>query len=429
MPEQSIEVVVQIDDEDVPAGSLWPHRRGVSESATFAYLPDYLSRSDSYELDPVLADYTGQQQTPEDQALFGAFSDAAPDGWGRRLVRRSELRRAHEENRTERDVPAIEYLLGVRDDLRQGALRFRYDRESPYLAGEREGIPHLIDLPRLLDAARQLERDQATDEDLQLLLDGGSSLGGARPKAHVRDRAGWLGIAKFPAPERDEWDVIRWEAVALTLARAAGIDVPEFKLHDVADRPVLIVRRFDRDDRGRVGYVSAMTMLEATDGTQGSYLEIGEVIEEHSPSASTDLRELWRRLVFSILISNTDDHLRNHGFLRSSTAGWTLSPAFDLNPNPRRRKLTTALEQGRQQSDIPTALQLAPFFRLGSEAARGVLAQVSEATSRWRQAADANGLSHSSIEQLNGAFEHDQADAARQLASTAEGRADQSRPS
>jgi serine/threonine-protein kinase HipA len=424
MPEQSIEVVVQIDGEDVPAGSLWAHRRGTSESATFAYFPDYLTRSDGYELDPLLVDHTGQQQTPERQALFGAFSDAAPDGWGRRLVRRNERRRAREEDRAERDVPEIDYLLGVRDDLRQGALRFRHDRGSPYLAGEREGIPHLIDLPRLLNAAQQLERDQATDEDLQILLDGGSSLGGARPKAHVRDRAGWPGIAKFPSPERDEWDVIRWEAVALTLARTAGIRVPEFKLHEVADRPVLILRRFDRDERGRVGYVSAMTMLEATDGTQGSYLEIGEVIEEHSPSASADLAELWRRIVFSILISNTDDHLRNHGFLRSSTAGWTLSPAFDLNPNPRRRRLTTTIAQGREQSDIQTALDVAPLFRLTPEQAHNVLGEVSEATSQWRQIAGATDLSKSSIEQLEGAFEHDQAHAARLLSGAPAVRAD-----
>jgi serine/threonine-protein kinase HipA len=421
MAEQSVEVVVQIGGEDVPAGSLWPHRRGAGESATFAYFPDYLTRSDSYELDPLLADHTGQQQTPEGQALFGAFSDAAPDGWGRRLIRRHELRRAGRENRAERDVAEVDYLLGVRDDLRQGALRFRRAPGHPYLAGEREGIPHLIDLPRLLDAARQLERDQATDEDLQILLDGGSSLGGARPKAHVRDRAGWLGIAKLPSPERDEWDVIRWESVALTLARTAGIHLPEFKLHEVAGRPVLIVRRFDRDERGRVGYVSAMTMLEATDGAQGSYLEIGEAIEQHSPSASADLRELWRRIVFSILISNTDDHLRNHGFLRSSTAGWTLSPAFDLNPNPRRHTLTTALQRGHGQSDIQSALEVAPLFRLAPEEARSVLAQVSAATSQWRTVAGAHGLSKSSIGQLEGAFEHEQAQTARLLADASAG--------
>jgi serine/threonine-protein kinase HipA len=154
-------------------------------------------------------------------------------------------------------------------------------------------------------------------------------------------------------------------------------------------------------------------MLEATDGTQGSYLEIGEAIEEHSPSASADLAELWRRIVFSILISNTDNHLRNHGFLRSSTAGWTLSPAFDLNPNPRRRRLTTTIERGREQSDIQTALDVAPLFRLTPEQAHSLLGQISEATSHWRQVAGASGLHRNSIKQLEGAFEHDQSRAAR----------------
>lgn len=413
MSGESHEVVVQIAGEDVPAGRLWTHRHRHGESATFAYLPEYLARNDSYELDPMLSDHTGQQQTTEAQALFGAFCDAAPDGWGRRLLRRNELHLAREHGRAERDIPEIDYLLGVRDDLRQGALRFRPNDQSAYLAEARKGIPHLIDMPRLLNAAEQLERDEASDEDLQILLEGGSSLGGARPKAHIIDGRGRLGIAKFPAPESDDWDVIRWEAVALSLARDSGISVPEFELHSVAERPVLIVHRFDREEQGRVGYLSAMTMLEASDGTQGSYLEIAEAIEEHSPAASVDLHELWRRIVFTILISNTDDHLRNHGFLRSSSAGWALSPAFDLNPNPRRKEFATVIEQGRPRSTIETALEVAPLFRLAPDQARAVLGEVSEATSQWRKTASHNGLSASSIKQLEPAFEHEQAEVAR----------------
>ena len=223
---ESHEVVVQIAGEDVPAGRLWTHRHRHGESATFAYLPEYLARNDSYELDPMLSDHTGQQQTTEAQALFGAFCDAAPDGWGRRLLRRNELHLAREHGRAERDIPEIDYLLGVRDDLRQGALRFRPNDQSAYLAEASKGIPHLIDMPRLLNAAEQLERDEASDEDLHILLEGGSSLGGARPKAHIIDGRGRLGIAKFPAPESDDWDVIRWEAVALSLARDSGIACP-----------------------------------------------------------------------------------------------------------------------------------------------------------------------------------------------------------
>jgi serine/threonine-protein kinase HipA len=264
MADTVVDVVVQIAGEDVPAGRLWSHRARRGESATFAYSPEYLKRDDSYELDPLLPKNTGQQQTPEGRALFGALSDAAPDGWGRRLIRRREIHHAEEHKTAERDITEIEYLLGVRDGLRQGALRLRDPDTGGYLAEEVADIPQLLDLSRLLDAAEQLERHEDTAEDLRLLLDGGSSLGGARPKAHVIDPGGHIGIAKFPAPETDRCDVIRWEAVALTLAREAGVSVPEFQLHEIAKRPVLIVRRFDRDTGGRIGYLGSDARDERT---------------------------------------------------------------------------------------------------------------------------------------------------------------------
>jgi serine/threonine-protein kinase HipA len=416
MADGSVEVVVQLAGEDVPAGRMWTHRGRGAQSATFAYFGNYLQRPDAYALDPALQLYSGQQQTPEGRALFGAFSDAAPDGWGRRLLRRGELTDAREHGRAEREIAEVDYLLGVRDDLRQGALRFRHDEQGGFLAPAREGIPYLIDLPRLLNAAEHLERDEASAEDLRLLLEGGSSLGGARPKAHVLDREGRLGIAKFPAPQGDDWDVVAWEAVALSLARDAGIAVSEFALHPVAGRPVLILMRFDRRRLGRSGYVSAMTLLEAHDGEGSSYIEIAEAIEQHSPSAGKDLAELWRRMVFGILISNTDDHLRNHGFLRASTAGWSLSPAFDLNPNPRRREFSTSVSGGDGRNSIAAALDVAPVFRLAPEEARGVLGEVAVATSRWRETAKLTGISAGSIEQLAPAFEHEQTQAARALA-------------
>ena len=420
MTDTIVDVLVQIAGEDVPAGRLWAHPHGRSGSATFAYLPEYLARKDSYELDPRLATHTGQQQTAEGQALFGAFSDAAPDGWGRRLIRRNEIHHAEKHGVPERDIPEIDYLLGVRDQLRQGALRFRTPADGTYLADDRSDVPHLIDLRRLLAAAEQFERDHETDEDLQLLLEGGSSLGGARPKAHVLDSQGQLGIAKFPAPENDKWDVIRWEAAALTLARAAGLQVPRFRLHEIAGRPVLIVRRFDRDAGGRVGYVSAMTLLESRDGAEGSYVEIAETIEEHSPSASVDLRELWRRIVFSRLISNTDDHLRNHGFLRTSTAGWSLSPAFDLNPNPQSqgRGFSTVIEERRGGSDIEAAIELAGLFRLTRQQALAAIEEVDRATSSWRDVAKAVGLKPGELERMAAAFENDEVRIARELLSS-----------
>jgi serine/threonine-protein kinase HipA len=421
MAEQPIQVDVQISGQDVPAGRLWTHRHGQSESATFSYLDSYLQSADAYELDPGLPLQAGQHQTTLDHPLFGAMTDCAPDGWGRRLMRRAEHQRAREAGRQPRALAEIDFLLGARDDLRQGSLRFRGRDSGRYLAVDSEGVPQLIGLSRLLGAAEELERDEPSSEDLRLLLHGGSSLGGARPKAHVLDGEGRLAIAKFPSPKADEWDVIRWEAVALTLAEAAGMTVPEHELHVIEDRPVLVVRRFDRDASGRIGYASAMTMLEAKDGERASYLEIAEAIEERSVDAGADLQELWRRIVFTILISNTDDHLRNHGFLRQSTAGWSLSPAFDLNPNPEgaAKHLATAIDERNTEASLATVLEIASLFRLSQEPARAIVGEVSAATERWRDVAQAAGLGAGQLERLEPAFEHEQSVTARELRTAA----------
>ncbi|MGI8439338.1 MAG: type II toxin-antitoxin system HipA family toxin [Thermoleophilaceae bacterium] len=417
MAETPVEVVVQIGGDDVLAGRMWSHRRRKAESATFSYASEYLARRDAYELDPLLPLFAGQQQTPAGRRIFGAFSDGAPDRWGRRLIHRAERQRVRREPGAERSFGEVDYLLGVRDDLRQGALRFRDPETATYLANENVGVPHLVDLPKLLNAANRLERDEASETELHTLLRGGSSLGGARPKAHVLDQAGRVGIAKFPSPTNDEWDVMRWEAVALTVAREAGISVPDSKLELIDGKAVLIVNRFDRRDRQRVGYVSAMTMLEATDGDEGSYLDIAEVIERHSASAGDDLRQLWRRIAFSILISNTDDHLRNHGFLRTSTAGWSLSPAFDINPDPRPgpKYLSTAIDYDTTAARPEALMDVAEHFRLTDDQARAVLRDVSGATSRWRAAAQGAGFKRGAVEEMAPAFEHQQAETAREI--------------
>lgn len=420
MARLSIRVVVRIGGQDAHAGQLWSHRRrGTTESATFAYSADYLARPDAYALDPALSLVAGQQQTPTGRAMFGAFTDCAPDRWGRRLLARDEHRRALKEGNAERNFGEIDYLLGVRDDLRQGALRFYDSATDTYLAHEEAGVPLLVELPRLLSASDRLERDEASEEDLRTLLRGGSSLGGARPKAHVLDGHGKVSIAKFPSPAKDEWDVMRWEAVALALARTAGISVADWTLHTVGGKAVLIVDRFDRIGELRIGYVSAMTMLQAGDGDRGSYLEIAEIIERHSPDASEDLRQLWRRMAFTILVSNTDDHLRNHGFLRSTTAGWNLSPAFDLNPDPSpgAKHLCTAIDFDDTAVSIDALMSVAEHFRLRNEDARRVLGEVAAATSRWQIVAAEAGLSRAAIERMAPAFEHEQTDRARQIGS------------
>jgi serine/threonine-protein kinase HipA len=408
MADREVDVIVRVADADVLAGRLWCHRRRGTESQTFRYASEYLGLPGAYELDPLLPLVEGSQQTPTNRAIFGAFSDSAPDRWGRRLIGRAERRRVKREGGTARSFGEADYLLGVRDDLRQGALRFRERDAGVFLAPPETGVPSLLDLPMLLGAADRLERDEESEEELATLLRGGSSLGGARPKAHVLDDSGRIAIAKFPSPVNDDWDVMRWEAVALTLARTAGIRVPDHKLHLIDGKSVLVVDRFDRLGSTRIGYVSALTMLERTDGEAGSYLEIADVIARHSPSATDDLRELWRRMVHSVLISNFDDHLRNHGFLRTSTAGWSLSPAFDLNPDPRpgERYLTTAIDFDDTEARVDLLLEVAAEFRLTARQALHALGEVHAAVGRWRELAGELGVNDGEIALMAPAFEH-----------------------
>ncbi len=417
MSDTHSEVFVEPSGGDVRAGELWSHRRRNVESATFAYDRAYLATPGAYQLDPALPLVDGPLQTPGQRKLFGAFTDCAPDRWGRRLIERAERRGAERDERQERSLGEIDYLLGGRDDMRQGALRFRDPESGIFLADEQTGVPSLVDLPKLLASSERLERDDGNDEDLRLLLRGGSSLGGARPKAHVIDADGNPALAKFPSPKTDDRDVMRWEAVAIELAQAAGIRVPITELVEVDGRAVLVVRRFDRGSASRIGYVSAMTMLGVSDGETRSYLEIAEAIEATGANPKLDLVELWRRVAFSILISNTDDHLRNHGFLRLSTSGWSLSPAFDLNPEPELgpKHLSTAIDLSGTDARIDTLIEVAPYFGVRNDAAVEIFRELFEATSRWREVAATNGLGRAEIEGMAPAFEHDQRRVAAEL--------------
>lgn len=417
MAEQPVDVVVSLDGADVLAGRLFSHRRRGRESASFNYDSGYLARPDAYALDPALPLVQGAQQTPVGLAMFRAFADAAPDRWGRTLITRAEKRRATAADATPRSLGEIDFLLGVRDDLRQGAVRFR-DDDGRFLATDDVGVPQLTDLPRLLQAAEHLEADEETDVELRDLLRVGSSLGGARPKAHVIDAEGRVAIAKFPSARYDTWNVMAWEKVSLDLARAAGIRVPDSELLRIGGRGVLIVNRFDREGARRVGYVSAMTMLESTDGDVGSYIDIAAVIEEVSPQATDDLRELWRRIAFNILISNTDDHLRNHGLLHVHAGSWTLSPAFDLNPNPAPgpKQLSNMIDGYDTAARIDTLMSVAGFFRLTEGDAASALADVLAATSGWRDVAASHDLPEAEMAEMEWAFEHPETEAARAVA-------------
>lgn len=251
--------------------------------------------------------------------------------------------------------------------------------------------------------------DKESDDDLRLVLAPGASLGGARPKAAVIDADGHLTIAKLPSPT-DDWPGPRWEATAMTLARAAGIDVPDFALHKVQNRPVFIMRRFDRDNAGhRIPFISALTALAASDGETRSYLELLDVLRADGAAPERDAAQLWRRMVFNVLISNTDDHLRNHGYLRD-VGGWLLAPAYDLNPlpvdvKPRYHALT--LNEADDESSIDTAMSVARRFGLKQEAARMIAAEVGVAVLAWREVAADNDLTGAQIERMASAFEHE----------------------
>lgn len=401
-----VQVYTSEHARDVLAGALFGHRRRGAESATFTYAAAFLGDAESYAMDPELPLGTGAHQTRAGRALFGAFTDCAPDRWGRTLVDRQEAAAARAQGRTPRSLGEIDYLLGVRDDLRQGALRFTMD-DGPFRADDATGVPALTDLPALLDLAARADNDTADLGDLQRLVRVGSSLGGARPKAHVRDSDGRIAIAKFPSADHDTWNVMAWEKVALDLAALAGIAVPDSRLLDVAGRSVLVVDRFDRTATGdRIGYVSAMTMLEASDGTGRSYLEIAEIVENTSVRATEELRELWRRIVLSVLISNTDDHLRNHGFLHVRGGAWRLSPAFDLNPNPAAGPtyLSTSVDGSDKPASVSQVLAVAGFFRLSDAQARRTLAETAAAVGRWRAVAERHRLSGDEVRRMAPAF-------------------------
>lgn len=405
------EALVYVDLDGVPrlVGRLWSRVRKRKESATFEYDQAWLEHPERFSLEPALKLGPGPFHTPTDTPMFGAIGDSAPDRWGRALMRRMERRRAEREGGAPRTLQEIDYLLLVDDEARQGALRFAEREGGPFLREEGvKRIPPLVELPKLLSAAEHVVEEKDTDEDLRLLFAPGSSLGGARPKASVREKDGHLAIAKFPRRD-DEINTVMWEAVALTLAKKAGIAVPERRVENVGNKPVLLLRRFDRDGARRIPFLSAMSMLGSKDNETRSYLEIVDALRQHGAAPKADMEALWRRLVFNILISNTDDHLRNHGFLYEGPDGWRLSPAYDLNPQPtdiKPRILTTAVNEDDNTASLALAMEVAGYFELDATKAREIAAQVGNAVSKWRDEAARYGLTKGEINRMASAFEH-----------------------
>lgn len=415
MSSRKIYVYIALGDENHLVGRLWCHYRKGRESASFEYDESWLKHAEHFALEPALALTAGSFHTLADQSLFGSIGDSAPDRWGRILMRRAEARRERSAGEMPRTLGEADFLLGVNDEARQGALRFTDEPAGPFLApAEIRAIPPLVDLPQLLSATEHFLDEDESAEDLRILLAPGSSLGGARPKASVRDTDDQLAIAKFPRKD-DEHNVVIWEAVALTLAEKAGVAVPSWRLLTISEKPVLLIRRFDRAGKIRVPFLSAMSMLQAKDNDTHSYLEIADALRQYGAEPSNDLAQLWRRIVFSILISNTDDHLRNHGFLYERHKGWLLSPAYDLNPTPveiKPRILTTTIDLDDGTASLDLALSVIKDFRLSTDDAKAIIKEVGTAVAKWRDVAQSLGLRKNEIDRMASAFEHADSDLA-----------------
>ncbi len=399
-------IEVHLGSSAAPVGEIYRHPRGGGERISFRYASSWLSGDDRFAIDPELHLDSSTTSPRGSHDIFGAFADCAPDRWGRQLMQRDERRRAAEEGRAVRTLSALDYVLGVADVSRIGALRFFAD--GAYRA-EGHAVPPLIHLGRLLTAAERVLRQEETDEDFALILGPGSSLGGARPKASIIDGQGHLSIAKFPR-EGDEYSVERWESVALVLARRSGITTARSELLDVAGRQVLLSRRFDRHHDQRIHFASAMTLLNLEDGDRASYPEIAELLQRGGASPRRDCEELYRRLVFNICIANVDDHLRNHGFLRDTTRssdGWALSPAYDLNPVPadlKPRILSTYVTLDDATGSLDAAREVATFFGLSNERAARTIDEVSTAIAQWPVVARQAGASKRERSRMESAF-------------------------
>ncbi len=409
MSPRTVLVHVDIEGEAVRAGTLWSAERPGRASFTFQYDDAWPGDARAFELDPELLLVSGRKAAGP--RLFGGLADSAPDRWGRTLLARAERLRAKQEDRTPRSLREIDYVLGVSDLARPGALRFRADGEGPFLAEHSaHDVPPLIELPRLLAAAEGFLDDPENDEDLKILLAPGSSLGGARPKASIRDATDALAIAKFPKSD-DAYSLPAWEHLTLEMARDAGIHAARSELLVIEGRPVILLPRFDRAHGNRVPLISAMALTGGRPDEAHGYLEIAEIIQRFGARPRDDLKELWRRMVFTVLVSNTDDHLRNHAFLRDGP-GWVLSPAYDINPTPgeiKPRVLATALGEDYHatSASLETALAVAPYFDLEEVDAWRTVQEVAAVTRAWRDRARAAGRPAHECDLMASAFDHE----------------------
>lgn len=407
MSDKKTLVYISLDGQDSLVGTMWSHFSRGKESSDFEYSGAWLKNKESFTLQPALFLGAGKQVNVRRMPLFGAFGDSAPDTWGRMLMRRYEAQLARKEDRLPRSLNEIDYLLYVCDYARQGALRFKSEEDGEFLyPGTIKSIPPLVRLAELLHSAEKIVSSSEKEKELAMLIMPGSSLGGARPKASVIDGNGRLCIAKFPKKD-DETNNTVWEAVALILAGNCGLNVQKWTLENVGRKKVLILQRFDRNGTKRIPFLSAMSIINAIDNDfqPHSYIEIADAIRMYGAFPEKDLLELWKRIVFSIAISNTDDHLRNHGFLYTGCKGWRLSPLYDVVPrNDGKDMLSLCITEDDNSQDFDLALEAAEYFGIKLDDAKETIRNIRSETKNWCNIARQLGLKKPEIDKMASAF-------------------------
>lgn len=398
-------------EQPVLMGSLYVNVIKGGESYSFEYDKDWLRKTGlTLTLDPELMPYSGRQY-PTGKNIFGLFADASPDRWGRVLMNKRERILAEKEGRKPSKLYDSDYLLGVYDETRMGGIRFKANQEGPFLSDDKEtAAPPWATLRTLEEASRNFENDETglTEKWLNQLIKPGSSLGGARPKATVVDTKDQLWIAKFPS-KNDENDTGAWEMVAHDLAALCGLNVPEAKLEKFSPLgSTFLIKRFDRLESKRVHFASAMTLLGKTDGASAadgsSYLDIAAFIKSYGAQPKKDLVELWKRIVFNMAVTNTDDHLRNHAFILTDKS-WILSPLYDVNPVPYGDELSLNVDEEDNSISIDLAVQTAVRFGISESDAEAQAEEILKIVrDNWEKTAAGYGLTRRQIEEMRPAF-------------------------
>jgi serine/threonine-protein kinase HipA len=405
----TIEVHIDWLGETLYLGRLRLSERGATTS--FEYDAGWLADPGAFAIDPVsLPLQRGVHHAP---SLFGAMQDCGPDRWGRMLIKRSHGKGLI----SKMPRHEMDYVLALDDESRIGALRFRTEEGGAFLGESSGRLPPVVQLAALMNAADAVHGERETAEDLRFLLGIGSPLGGARPKSAVILRDGQLAIAKFPKPD-DTMDIAAGEILAMTLAKKAGITVAGHQLVEVGGKNVAVIERFDRCGVRRTPFLSASSLLALPKEDPGSYTLMADVIRQFGDDVQKDLQEMWRRLAFSLLASNYDDHLRNHAFLMHRAGRWSLSPAYDLNPVPamdRSAMPKTPISEGIQETSIDAALSAASRFGLSVEEAKKVLREVLQSVTAWREVGKSLGIRASVLGNYESAFENSLVDEARKL--------------